>query len=228
MDWESFWINIYAGSIYFALGILVSVWLIPIFTIRLIKQKNKRFLRTKISYAISSICAFLNQMPPEYRVSEEVCFIRSKNLKYPEINDFVAMLKPDLFKPVAPEQLYVNILKSVTENESIDRYELMRDELKRIKELRESLEELTGLHSNTLQDEIINEISQLCLEIRIVEKNSKGNETHEYLTGEKEGIHGLGKMKGVYEKSFELLKNLVVQPGFSIEIETIPNKPINE
>lgn len=220
MDWDSFWINIYAGSIYFVLGILVSIWLIPIFTLRLIKRKNKRFLRTKISYAISTICAFFNHMAPEYRVNDEICFIKCKNLKYPEINDFVAMLKPNLFKPAAVEQLYVNILKSVTENKSIDRFELMQDELKRIKELRESLEELTGIHSNTIEDEIINQISQLCLEIRIVEKNNSYNITHEELTGEKEGIHGLGKLKDVYEKAFELLKSLVAQPEFSRQIET--------
>jgi len=35
IDLESFWINIYAGSIFFILGILVSIWLIPKFTIRL-------------------------------------------------------------------------------------------------------------------------------------------------------------------------------------------------
>ncbi|EZH75870.1 hypothetical protein ATO12_03510 [Aquimarina atlantica] len=40
IDWESFWINIYAGSIYFILGIFVSLWLIPKFTIKLLKRKN--------------------------------------------------------------------------------------------------------------------------------------------------------------------------------------------
>lgn len=222
MGWESFWINIYAGSIYFVLGILFSVWLIPIFTLRLIRRRNKKFLRSKISYAISSLCDFFNQMPPEYRVNDETCAIHVKNHKFPQYNDFVAILKPNLFKPVAIEQLYVNVLKSVTENVSIDRYELMQDELKRIQELRESLEEITGLHSSTLEDEIINEISQLCLEIRIVEKNNRSNIIHEHLTGEKEGIHGLGNLKSVYEKSFELLKNLVKQNGFSYE--TTSNK----
>lgn len=223
MDWQSFWINLYAGFIYFILGILASVWLIPIFTIRLIRKKNKPFLRTKISYAISSICNFFNHMPHEYRVNNEKSIITCINPKYPEVNDFVALLKPNLFKPIAPEQLYVNILKSITENESIDRYELMQDELKRIKELRESLEELTGLHSSTIEEKIINEISQLCLEIRIVEKNSEGNKIHESLTGEKEGIHGLTQMKDVYEKSFILLSNLVQQPGFSFSVENNTN-----
>lgn len=220
MDWDSFWINIYAGLVYFILGMLFSIWLIPIFTLRLLRKKNKRFLRTKIAYSISAICEFFNKMPPEYCVNDETCLIHVQNQKYPELNDFVAILKPNLFKAIAIEELSVNILKSANENESIDRYELMNDELKRIRELRESLEDITGLHSNTLQEEIVNEISQLCLDIRIIEKKSKFNKTHELLTGEREGLHGLGDLKDVYQKAFELLKNLTKQDGFSYETTT--------
>lgn len=218
MDWSSFWINIYAGFIYFILGIFISIWLIPHFTIRLIQRKNHRFLRSKIAYAISSLCDFFNQMPPEYRVNSEECIIDVRNLKFPDINDFVASLQPNLFKPTAPEHLYLKILKSAAEYEPIDRYELIQSELIRIKKLREDLQEITGLHSNTLQDEIINEISQLCLQIRMVEKTSKSNDTFEQLTGEKEGIHGLGDLKLVYEMALELLKKLVSQKSFTYSV----------
>jgi len=216
MDWDSFLINIYAGFIYFFLGIVFSIWLIPLFTVRLLKHKNHKFLRSKIAYSITSICDFFNQMPVEFRVNSETCTIKVKNLNYPQAEDFVAILKPDLFKMGAIENLVLNLLKFSGESESIDRYELMNSELKRIKELRESLEEITGLHHNTLETGVINEISQLCLEIRTVEKRSKSNITHEYLTGEKEGIHGMGELKQVYEKAFVLLKNLVKQRDFSI------------
>ena len=220
IDWNSFWINIYAGGIYFILGILFSIWLIPIFTLKLIRRKNRRFLKSKISFAIVSICDFLNKMPPEFRVNDEVCTIGIQNPKYPDVDDFVAILKPNLFKPTAVEQLYVNILKSISRSESIDRRELMQDELSRVKELRESLEQITGLHSTTLEDKIINEISQLCLEIRMVERNNEFNKTHEHLTGEKEGIHGLNNIKEVYEKAFNLLKNLISQRKYKYKTTT--------
>lgn len=223
IDWESFWINIYAGSIYFVLGILFSIWLIPKYTVRLLQKRNKRFLRTKIAYAITSLCYFFNKMPPEYKVNDEYCVIHVKNMKYPERQDFVAFLKVNLFKPIAIEYLNKAILKSITENESIDRYELMQDELKRIQELRHSLEEITGLHSTTIQEEIINEISQLCLVIRMVEKNNKLNKTHEELTGEREGIHGLGDLSNVYRNSYDLLKNLTEQRDFSIKFKNTAN-----
>lgn len=217
IDWNSFWINIYAGLVYFVLGILFSIWLIPKFTLRLIQKKNRKYLRKKISFAISELCNFFNRMPPEFKVNENTCTIHCKNLKYKEHNDFVAILKPNLFEPIAIEETYVRILRSITNSDGIDRYELLRDEIIRLQNLRNSLENITGIHSNSLEDSIINEISQLCLEVRILENQNEFNKTYEQLTGNKEGIHGLGHLKNVYESAYELLSKLVKQKGFSYE-----------
>ncbi|MEP2669024.1 MAG: hypothetical protein ABJH04_08515 [Cyclobacteriaceae bacterium] len=214
IDWNSFWINIYAGSVYFVLGILVSIWLIPKYTLKLVRKRNKKYLKQKISFAISEICNFFNKMPSEFKVNENTSAIYCTNLKYSEYNDFVAILNPNLLQPAAIEETYVRILNTARNSESIDRYELMKDEMERLQKLRISLENITGTHSSGLEDLIINEISQLCLEIRVLENMSDFNRVHEELTGEKEGIHGLSNLKKVYENAYELLLKLITQKGF--------------
>jgi|GEM_PF-1802507 len=217
-DWNSFWVNIYAGAFYFVVGILFSIWLIPIFTLRLIRKKNKKYLKGKISYAISEICYFFTRMPPEFRVNEETCQISSANIRYPDISDHVAILKPNLFKPTAIEETYLKILTSIAESEAIDRYELLEEEMVRLNRLRLSLEGIVGLHSNSLEDSIMNEISQLCLNIRTVENDSQFNQTTEKLLGYKDGTFGLNGLNNVYESAYSLLVNLVKQKGFKHQV----------
>jgi hypothetical protein len=217
IDWNAFWTNIYAGLIYFALGILVSVWLIPKYTLRLIRTRNRKYLKQKISFAISELCDFFNKMPSEFKVNDNTSVIYCTNLKYREHADFVAILKPNLFEPMAIDKTYVRILESAVNGQSTDRYELMNDEIRRLRNLRNSLENIVGTHSNGLEDLIINEISQLCLEVRIAENEYDFNRIQEEVTGNKEGIFGLGNLKNVYENAFVLLSKLVKQKDFSCE-----------
>ena len=113
MDWSSFYINILAGAIFFVLGILFSIWLIPKYTLKLIKKKNITYFNKKISFIIFELCEFLNGMPKEFKVNNGSTTFKVKNDKYPDIYDFVAKLNPDVLQPVAPEQLSLNIIKTV-------------------------------------------------------------------------------------------------------------------
>jgi hypothetical protein len=128
-DWNSFWVNIYAGLIYFILGILLSIWLIPKYTLRLINNRNKKYLKQKTSFTISELCSFFNRMPQEFKVNNEVRTIHSSNLKYKDLSDFVSILSPDLLKPAAIEETYLRIIESALQSKAIDRYELMKDEI---------------------------------------------------------------------------------------------------
>lgn len=217
MDWNSFWINIYAGSIYFVLGILVSVWLIPKFTIRLLKRKNIVHFRTKIIFVISELCDFLNNMPNEIKVNNDSTTYLVRNKQFPDLYDFVALLTPNVFKPVAPEQLKVNILTCITKYSGEKRYIFVKGEIDRLKLLQSSLENILSTHSLNLDDKIISTISTLCIEIRLMVNEFRFNTTHEELTGEKEGISGAIKLDKIYDNIIQLLLILENENGIKRE-----------
>jgi len=217
IDWDSFWINIYAGSIYFILGIFVSLWLIPKFTIRLLKRKNIIHFRTKITFVISELCDFLNHMPNEIKVNEDSTTFLVKNKKYPDLYDFVALLKPNILKPVAPEQLKINILTCVTKKAGEERHDFVKGEVERLKQLQKSLENILTAHSLNLDDKIISTISTLCIEIRLIENEFRFNATSEELTGEKEGISGANRLDKIYDIVIQLLRLLEKEDGIKRE-----------
>lgn len=217
IDWSSFWINIYAGSIYFLLGIIVSIWLIPRFTIRLLKRKNIIHFRTKITFVISELCDFLNHMPKEIKVNEDSTKFLVKNKTYSDIFDFVAILKPNVLKPGAQKQLMVNILTCVTKYTGEDRYNFVYGEVERLKPLQYSLENILTAHSLNIDDKTISTISTLCIEIRLIVNDFRFNATIEELTGAKEGISGANRLEKIYEIIIQLLRLLEKENGIKRE-----------
>ncbi len=217
IDWESFWINIYAGSIYFILGIVVSLWLIPKFTIRLLKRKNIIHFRTKITFVISELCDFLNHMPNEIKVNDDSTIFLVKNKTYPDLFDFVALLKPNIFKPIAPEQLKLNILNCITKKTGEERHVFVKGEVERLKQLQKSLENILTAHSLNLDDKIISTISTLCIEIRLIENEFRFNAMSEELTGKKEGISGANRIDKIYDIILQLLHLLEKEDGIKRE-----------
>lgn len=217
IDWDSFWINIYAGSIYFILGILVSLWLIPRLTVRQLKRKNIIHFRTKITFIIAELCEFLNKMPKEFKVNEDSATFLVKNKIYPDLFDFVALLKPNVLKPVAPEQLKVNILSTITKYSGEKRHDFVFNELERLNSLKNSLENVLSNHSLNIDDKLISSISSLCLEIQFMANEFRFNAASEELTGEKEGISGAGHIDKIYEMIIELLRLLEKEDGIKRE-----------
>lgn len=213
MDWNSFWVNIWAGSTYFTLGILFSIWLIPKFTIRLLKKRNIIHFRTKITLILSELCDFLNHMPDEFKLNEDSAIFLVKNKKFPDLFDFVALLKPNVLKSTAPKQLKVNILQAITNSAGENRHDLIRNELERLKPLQHSLENILSTHSLNIDDNLISNISSLCIAVRAMENEFRFNAFHEELTGEKEGISGAGQLDKIYDKIVDLLRLLEKEDG---------------
>lgn len=213
IDWDSFWINIYAGSIYFILGLFVSIWLIPRLTVRLLKRKNIIHFRTKITFVISELCEFLNNMPQEFKVNQESTTFQVRNNKFPYLFDFVALLSPNILKPVAPEQLKVKILGTITKHSGEKRHDFVFQELERLKLLKNSLENVLTNHSLNIDDKLISTISSLCLEIQFMDNEFRFNAASEELTGEKEGISGAGHIDKIYDMIIDLLRLLEKEDG---------------
>jgi hypothetical protein len=62
-DWESFWVNIIAGFFLLIPSILISIWLIPKLTLRLIKKRNKRYSAIKVGAILQELSEFLMDSP---------------------------------------------------------------------------------------------------------------------------------------------------------------------
>ena len=217
MDWSSFYINILAGAIFFVLGILFSIWLIPRYTLKLIKKKNITYFNKKISFIIFELCEFLNGMPKEFKVNNGSTTFKVKNEKYPDLYDFVAILNPNVLQPVAPEQLSLNIIKTVNYYTGKTRYEFVCKELARLKLLQSSIENILSTHSVNIDEELISDLSSLCLSIRTMEIKFRFNEGHEKLTGKKEGIFGSDQINKIYAKIINLLLLLEKEDGVKRE-----------
>lgn len=209
IDWNTFWINIFTGGIFFILGLIFSLWLIPKFTIRQLKQKNINHFRTKIAFIISEFCDFLNQVPNEIQLdNDDMTKFLVRNKKYPDLFDFVALLKPNVLAPQAAEKLKLNILTCLTEYSGNERYNLVNAEVKRLTTLQNSLENILAAHSLIMDDKIISSISTLCIEIRIMVNEFRYNEMCEELMGEKEVVFGAKRLIQIYDIIIELLRSL--------------------
>lgn len=215
---DAFWVNIAVGLIFFLLSVATSVWLVPAFTIRLIRKRNRKFYKQKVSFTIQELCDFFNRMPSSFRPAQRrVTIISATDDKYPDVKQFVAHLEPDLLRPVALEELIVNLLTTIRNADSGERYDLLRSEVIRIESLRESLENVVGIHSGAMEDDIINEVSRLCLDIRMVIREHRHDQAIGEVLNRKDGVFALQHLRVVYENALGLLKRLVVQPDFSFE-----------
>lgn len=58
-NWNSFWMNTIVSSIFLILSIVISIKLIPYFTVKLIKRKRKVFIVSKVSLLIQELSNFL-------------------------------------------------------------------------------------------------------------------------------------------------------------------------
>lgn len=217
IDWDSFWNNIYASGVFFLLGIIVSIWLIPYLTIRLLRRKNIIHFRTKTTFIISELCDFLNHMPNEIKVNDESTIFSVRNKKYPNLFDFVALLKPNVLKPIACELLRQKILTFIKNNKGEQRYNFVYGEVERLKILQSSLETILTAHSLNIDDKIISAISTLCIEIRVFVNEFRFNLISEELTGKKDGISGANRIDKIYYAIIELLRLLEKENGIKRE-----------
>lgn len=221
-DWNSFWINIIAGFIFFVVGIIVSIWLIPKFTIRLIKRKNKSFSIIKISAVIEELCEFLSDSPYQDPIlnSERISIYTKKNdLKNSRL---VALCGINVFSKVVYPKMLLVIYEFYNSKNPNDSYKLISEEYSRLKLFRLEIERIIAVHSLNLDDDIIQKISILCFDIKALETKYKFNllydELLESTNTERDGIFGLNELPKVYERILLLIKELISLDYFQYEI----------
>lgn len=221
-DWNSFWINIIAGAIFFILSILISIWLIPKYTLRLIKKKNRNFLIRKQSALILELCEFLMNSPFKDKVlnSETLSiFTRKSDIKNYR---FVGLSSVNVYNVLVYPQITIVILELFRKTEPNEAYKLVTSEYKRLKDFRMEIEKIIAYHSLHLDEDIILKVSDLCFEIRNQEIKFSTNAMYDELliktNSERTGVFGYGELPKIYEKIFYLLRQLTSLPCFEYEI----------
>lgn len=222
-DWNSFWINIIAGFIFFVLSVAVSIWLIPKFTVKLIRKKNKKYSITKIGAVLQELCDFLSESP--YR--DEILFFeqisvctRKKDLKNYRL---VAICGINVFNDIVFPKMAITIYDYYKSKDPNESYKLISDEYNRLKAFRLEIERLLMVHSLHVDDNIIQKISNLCFDIKAHETKYKTNLIYngliEATETERSGVFGLNEIPQIYKNLLLLIKELTSLDYFEYEIE---------
>lgn len=168
-DWNSFWINIWAGLIFFILGILFSLWLIPRFTLRLMRKRNKTFLKRKLASIIRELCEFLILSPFKDKELNRENITICTNIKDHKNYFFVGLCPVNVFSKVSFPKMSLVIYDYFKELKPDDSYAELSKEYSRLKMFRTEIEKILAVHSLYLDDRLILEISDLCSDIRAQE-----------------------------------------------------------
>jgi hypothetical protein len=103
-----------------------------------------------------------------------------------------------------------------------ERYENLKKEKARLVEFRTHIENIIGYHSLHLDEEIISEVSEICLDIRSFELVFEFNQVTEELfqkeSKEMPGVSGVGEVAKIYEKLFEVLNRIIEKSKFTTEV----------
>ena len=228
-DWNSFGINIIAGLIFFVLSILVSTWLIPKYTVKLIRKKNKKCSITKIGAVLQELCEFLSDSPytDEILQFEQISiFTRKKDLKNYR---FVALCNINVFNDIVFPKMTIVIYDYYKDRNPNESYKLISDEFNRLKEFRIEIERILMVHSLHIDENIIQKISNLCFDIKALETKYKFNLVYDELIEEikakeereteRSGVFGLNKIPPIYENLLQLIKELISLKYFEYNIE---------
>lgn len=213
-----------AGLVFFILSIPLAIWIIPEFTVRLIRRKNKKYLRLKLSAILQELCEFITES--QYRDNElnrEHLAITTKKSDLKNFK-FVGLSSINVFnKIVYPKMSLViyNFHRQITPDES---YKHLKEEYNRLKLFRTDIERILAAHSLHLDEDIISKISILCMNIRKHEIAFKTNVVYDNLLNETDetrtGIFGLNEVPKIYETILLLTKDIINSGYFEYEIMT--------
>lgn len=223
-DWNGFWLNTIVSTIFFILSVIVAIKVIPYFTIRLIQRKNKKYIDRRTSAIVQEICRFLNRAP--YRDKE----LHKKNLSIftcePGEKDyrFVGFIKINVLSDILRLKIFIIVSDYFNKLNVKEKYEALKKEYARLVEFRTHIENIIGYHSLHLDEEVISEVSEICLDIRSFELVFEFNQTTEDLFEqqgkEMPGVTGVGEVAEIYQKLLEVLNRIIEISKFKTELSS--------
>lgn len=222
-DWHSFWLNVLVNLIFLVLSILLAIRFIPSLIFRLVKKRNKFFIVKKKSSIIQEICEYLNTTPfKDEEINREKIFITTSR-KDKRNYRFVSISNINVFNKIVYPSIRLVIYDYFKNLNFDDSFSLLKNERLRLEDLRERLEKIIAIHSLFLEEILIQDVSDLCLEIRAFEIKFEFNYVVESLFENKKseilGVSGVSELTHLYEKILNLLFNMLNDKYFDIEIK---------
>lgn len=222
IDMDAFWLNILVGSFFFILSIPLAIVVIPYFTIRQLKRRNKKNIVRKVSSVIQEICEYLNMSPFKDKELNKHQLVINTSKKDLNNYHFIGLINLNIFKEITFPKIIIVVCEKIQGLPIDDGFELIKKEKNRIMILREKLEKIIEVHSLHIDEKTISNISEICLEIRSFEIRFEYNygidDLIEKGLAKREGIFGIMELAKLYEKILILLKNLLNKKDFEMEI----------
>ena len=223
-DWNGFSLNILVSGFFFILSVVASIKLVPYFTIRLIQRKNRKYIKRRTTAIVQEICRFLNNSP--YRDFELHQYNLSIFTSRPEDEgyQFAGLVKINVRNEVLRLKIFIVVAEYFNKMETYQRFESLKNEYDRLVEFRQLIENILGYHSLHLDEEIISEVSEICLDIRSFELAFEFNQTLTKLFTEKgnemPGVSGVGEIAKIYQRLLEILNRIIERSNFKTELSS--------
>jgi len=222
IDSSDFLLNVLVSSFFFLLSIPVSIKLIPYFTIKELRKKNKKYIVRKISSVIQEICEYLNSLPFKDNVLNHDQLVISTTKKDMKNHRFVGLININVFNPVSFPKIVVVICEHFKSLDIESSFQLLKTERQRLGVFRLKLESIIDVHSLHIDDKTLSEISDICLDIRSFEIKFEYNNTIDDLIENgkavRPGVFGVMDFAKINKRILDLLKKLLNDKCFEYEI----------
>jgi len=217
-------VNIVAGFILLIPSILISIWLIPKFTFRLIKKRNKKYSAIKIGAILQELSEFLIDSPfKDKELNKETVAIFTKKLDIKNYR-YITLLNTNVFNQNVFPKMIIVINDFFKNKELQTTYDIIAKEYDRIKKFRVEIERILAAHSLHIEDEVIQKVSCFCFDIKALEISYKFNAIYDDLLVEtksgRTGVFGLNDISKIYESLLYLVRDLIFDELFDYEIKT--------
>ncbi|NRT11974.1 hypothetical protein [Flavobacterium sp. 14A] len=222
-NWESFYMNALVSSIFLIISIILSIIVIPHFTLKLLKKRRKKFMSTKISYIIQELCEFIEKTPfknKELTSQQLIIYTTKKDIKN---HRFIGIIDLNILQEITRLEVRKLVLNSIDNLSPDDAFTLITAEKIRIDILKNRLETIISFHSLDIDEEIIAEVSQLCIEIRAFEIKYRYNNSMDDLIEKglikRTAVHGNIEISDIYKLIIDLFAKLLTLKIIDVRIE---------
>ena len=187
------------------------------------KKKRKKFISTKISYIIQEFCEFIENTPfkNEELTSEQLSIYTTKK----DLNNyqFIGIIDLNLFQEITHLRIKTLILESLNGLNPDEDFDIITEEKNRLDSLKDKLETIISFHSLDIDEEIISEVSQLCIKIRAFEIKYKYNNSIDDLIVQGDTkrtvVFGALEISNIYKLILELFVKLLNLKLIDVQIE---------
>lgn len=221
-DWNSFWMNVIVSTIFLIISIIISIKLIPLFTLKLLKNKRKPFITSKISILLLELCEFFEKST--FKTQEiyfENIFIYSKNNK--KNKTLLGLILYNITDINITKIIDKQIIKSVNKNDIENSLKKLENDYEKIINLKTKLELFLNNHTLDIDTEYLILISDICIKIRAFEIKFNRNYNSKDLFDEdlmkRHMIEGISELRNSYKLIIRLTTLLLENENIEYHIK---------